>query len=47
MNQQDYWRVFLATGSPVAYMLYCQAKRTDKTHVSDHQSTGASHNRLQ
>lgn len=47
MNEKDYWHIFLATGSPEAYMLYCQAKRTEENHVSDDESTGAAGNRLQ
>lgn len=47
MTKDDYWHLFLATGSPEAYLLYNQAKRMDSSHVSDHESTGASGNRLQ
>lgn len=47
MTEQDYWRIFLATGSPEAYMLYAQAKRTEMQNVSDHQSTGPAGDRLQ
>lgn len=47
MTEQEYWRIFMATGSPEAYMLYCQAKRTEQTHVFDDESTGSTGNRLQ
>lgn len=47
MTEKDYWQIFMATGSPEAYMLYCQAKRTEFDHVSDDQSTGTTGNRLQ
>lgn len=47
MTEKDYWHIFMATGLPEAYMLYCQAKRTEFDHVSDDQSTGATGNRLQ
>lgn len=47
MTKEEYWSLFLATGSPEAYLLYNQAKRMENTHVSDHKSTGASGNRLQ
>lgn len=47
MTEKDYWRIFMATGSPEAYMLYCQAKRTGDIHVSDNESAGTALNRLQ
>lgn len=47
MTEQEYWRIFMATGSPEAYMLYCQAKRTEQIHVFDDESTGSTGNRLQ
>lgn len=47
MNEKEYWNIFLATGSPEAYMLYCQAKRMNTNHVPDDESFGAAGNRLQ
>ena len=47
MNKSEYWKLFLETGYPEAYLLYNQAKRMEQTHVSDNQSTGASPDGLQ
>lgn len=48
MMKDALWQLFLETGAPEAYLLYkTQAKRTDNTHVSDNQSTGAASNGLQ
>lgn len=47
MKEHDYWRIFLATGSPEAYMLYAQARRMESTHVFDDQGTGFAGDRLQ
>ncbi len=47
MTEKDYWHIFMATGSPEAYMLYCQAKRMEINHVSYDESTGTTGNRLQ
>lgn len=33
MNSQDYWQLFIDTGSPELYLLYNQAKRMETTHV--------------
>jgi len=40
MNAQNYWNVFLATGSPEAYLLYTQAKRAEEHHVLDDPGIG-------
>ena len=47
MEKEAYWKLFLATGAPEAYLMYSQAKRMESAHVSDHESTGAAPNRLQ
>lgn len=47
MTQKDYWRVFMATGSPEAYMLYRQARRMEENRVSDDESTCSAGDRLQ
>ncbi len=47
MNKEEYWKLFLETGSPEAYMLYNQAKRLENAHVSDHPGAGAAGNGLQ
>ncbi len=47
MEKKDYWQLFLATGSPDAYLLYTQAKRMENTHVYDDPGPGAAGNGLQ
>lgn len=47
MNAAEYWKIFVETGLPEAYMLYSHAKRMELDHVSDHKSAGAADNRLQ
>ena len=47
MNAADYWKIFVETGLPEAYMLYSHAKRMELSHVSDNKSVGAADNRLQ
>ncbi len=33
MNKENYWQIFLATGSPAAYLMYKRAQ--EEAHVSD------------
>ena len=47
MNAQDYWKIFVETGLPEAYMLYSKAKRVEASNVSDNKSAGTAGNRLQ
>lgn len=47
MTEKDYWRIFMATGSPEAYMLYCQARRAEENDVFDDESAGGTCHRLQ
>ena len=35
MNAAEYWKIFMETGAPEAYMMYTQAKRMEKSHVFD------------
>ena len=35
MNSADYWRLFLDTGAPEAYLMYSAAMKSEGTHVSD------------
>ena len=35
MNAADYWRLFLETGAPEAYLLYTTALRMEESHVPD------------
>lgn len=47
MNAQDYWKIFMETGLPEAYMLYSRAKKVEASNVSDNESVGPAGNRLQ
>ena len=47
MNKETYWKLFLETGAPEAYLLYNRAKRMEHRHVSDNQSTGIAPDGLQ
>lgn len=35
MNQQAMWSIFLQTGAPEAYLLYCEARKAKDNYVSD------------
>ena len=41
MTANDYWNIFLLTGAPAAYLLYNQARKTEKQNVSDDTGIGA------
>ena len=47
MESAEYWKIFLETGLPEAYMLYTHAKRMELNHVSDYKSFGIANHRLQ
>ena len=47
MNANDYWKLFLETGAPEAYLSYAKALKLEKTYVSDHQGIGSAGNGLQ
>ena len=34
------WQLFLKTGSPEAYLLYNEAKRMERSHVSQYEGAG-------
>ena len=42
MNAMDYWRIFMETGAPEAYISYAQALKTEEKHVSDDPWPGSS-----
>ncbi len=46
MISQEYWRLFLETGAPEAYISYARALRMEEEHVPDHTGTGAAGNGL-
>ena len=35
MNANAFWKVFLTTGAPEAYLLYANARRMEETNVSE------------
>lgn len=47
MDAQLFWKMFIETGSPEAYVMYRQAKRTEDAHVLDGQGIGIAGNKLQ
>ena len=47
MNAQDYWRLFMETGAPEAYLLYTRQVKTEDSNVFDDSGNRASGNRLQ
>ncbi len=47
MNSAFFWKVFLETGAPEAYLLYHKTKEMEDRHVPDHQSIGAAGDGLQ
>ena len=47
MRSEDYWKIFLETGAPEAYLSYSRALKMEKTYVSDHEGTRAAGNGLQ
>ena len=47
MNAADYWKIFLETGAPEAYVMYNQAKRMESAHVFNYPGIGASGHGLQ
>ena len=47
MKAMDYWRIFMETGAPEAYVMYNQAKRLENAHVSDDPRVSAPGHRLQ
>ena len=47
MNAAEYWKLFMETGAPEAYLLYNKAKKMEDMHVPDDQGTGIACNLLQ
>ena len=47
MKSEDYWKIFLETGAPEAYIAYSRALKMEKTYVSDHEGPGAAGHGLQ
>lgn len=47
MRSEDYWRLFLDTGAPEAYLLYSKALKMEATDVSEHQGSSTARHGLQ
>lgn len=47
MRSQDYWQMFLETGSPEIYLLYNNARRMERSNVFDDSGPGVTGNALQ
>ena len=47
MNAQDFWNLFLKTGSPEAYLAYTNALKMEANHVSDDPGHRPQSDRLQ
>lgn len=35
MNTSEIWHLFMETGAPEVYLLYCNALKAEEKHVSD------------
>ena len=40
MKSQDYWQLFLDTGSPEMYLMYNKARKMESAHVFDNAGSG-------
>ena len=47
MNANDYWRFFIETGAPEAYLLYSRALKMEAMNVSENTGSGSAGNGLQ
>ena len=47
MNALDYWQLFMETGAPEAYLLYCRHLKTEEKHVFDDSGLGTASHGLQ
>lgn len=47
MVTQDYWRMFLETGAPEYYLMYCKAKKMEAVYVPDGSGAGPAGHGLQ
>ena len=47
MTSQDYWQLFMDTGSPEFYLLYNNARKMESTHVFDDPRPGITGHTLQ
>ena len=47
MNAMDYWKIFLETGAPEAYLSYTKLRMTEGNHVSNDPWPGSAGHGLQ
>lgn len=47
MKANDYWNLFLETGSPEIYLLYNNARKMENNHVLDDTGIGSAGQRIQ
>ncbi len=47
MTANDFWRIFMETGAPEAYLLYSRALKMEAMHVFDDPGVGAQSHGLQ
>lgn len=47
MDAELFWQMFMETGSPVAYVMYRQARQMEGAHVLDGQRIDITGNQLQ
>ncbi len=47
MNAKDYWQLFMETGAPELYLMYCKHQKTEGSHVFDDPGHRSSGHRLQ
>ena len=47
MESNLYWQLFLRTGAPEAYLMYCDQVRSEENHVSERSGDHPAGNGLQ
>ena len=47
MKSQDYWQLFMDTGSPEVYLLYNKARKMEASHVYNDSRPGIAGHTLQ
>lgn len=47
MNAMDYWKIFMETGAPEAYLSYTQLMQMEGKYVSDDHGAGSAGHGLQ
>ena len=47
MRSEDFWQLFMETGAPEAYLMYCRYQKTEGAHVFDDSGDRPQSNGLQ